>query len=63
MKVGDRVRHADNPNSVLCEVIAVDDLGHGQGYERVRIQLPPQFLGLTRCYAAKELVVEEGEVR
>lgn len=57
MKVGDKVRHISNPDSVSCTVIEVKDLGHGEGYERVRIQLPPEFLGLTRCYALKELVV------
>ena len=53
MKVGDRVRHASNPHSVICDVIEVKDLGHGKGYERVEIRLP--ILGLTRCYAAREL--------
>ena len=57
IQVGDKVRHKDNPNSILCDVIEVEDLGHGEGYERVRIQLPSAFLGLTRSYAAKELVV------
>ena len=57
MKVGDKVRHRDNPNSVPCDVIEVKDMGHGEGYERVKIQLPDTFLGLTRCYASKELVV------
>ncbi len=58
MEAGDKVRHKDNPDSVLCEVIEVKDLGHGEGYERVKIALPSQFLGLTRYYAAKELVKE-----
>ena len=53
MRVGDRVRHANNPHSMICEVIEVKDLGHGRGYERVKIQLP--LLGLTRYYAANEL--------
>ncbi len=53
MKEGDRVRHKDNPNSSLCEVIEVKDMGHGEGNERVRICLMGRF---TRCYAAKELV-------
>ena len=55
MKVGDKVRHRDNPSSVLCDVIEVKDMGHGEGYERVRIRLP--ILGLTRFYAARELVM------
>ena len=58
MKAGDRVRHISNPDSVVCDVIEVKDMGHGEGYERVKIQLPPQFLGLTRYYAAKELKVQ-----
>ena len=56
MKAGDQVRHKDNPNSVLCDVLEVKDLGHGEGCERIKIRLP--ILGLTRFYAAKELVVE-----
>ena len=56
-KVGDRVRYVDNPDSTLCDVIEVKDVGHGKGYERVRILLP--LLGLTRYYAAKELTVVE----
>ena len=58
MKVGDGVRYRDNPDSVICTVMEIKDLGHGKGYERVRIQLP--ILGLTRCYAKKELVVVKG---
>lgn len=57
MKVGDKVRHKDNPDSVPCDVIEVKDMGHGEGYERVKIALPSVFLGLTRYYATKELVV------
>jgi len=57
MKVGDKVRYKDNPDSVVCDVIEVKDMGHGEGFERVKIQLPGQFLGLTRCYAAKELEI------
>ena len=64
MKVGDKVRYKDNPDSVVCDVIEVKDLGHGKGYERVKIKLPSSFLGLTRYYAAKELVVvPEEEVK
>ena len=59
MKVGDRVRHKDNPHSIICDVIEVKDLGHGEGYERVRIALPAEFLRLTRYYAAKELTLIE----
>ncbi len=58
-KIGDKVRYFDNPNSVPCEVLEVVDLGHGAGYERIKIQLPPEFLGLIRFYAAKELTVQE----
>jgi len=57
MKVGDRVRYISNSDSVPCEVIEVKDLGHGKGFERVKIMLPPQFLSLTRYYAANELMV------
>ena len=53
MKVGDRVRYVDD--SVICDVLEVKDLGHGKGYERVKIRLP--ILGLTRCYASMELEV------
>ncbi len=60
-KIGDKVRYFDNPNSVPCEVLEVVDLGHGAGYERVKIQLPQTFLGLTRYYGAKELVVIQNE--
>lgn len=57
IQVGDKVRHKDNPNSVICSVVEVKDLRHGKGYERVKIILPSQFLSLTRYYAAKELIV------
>lgn len=57
IKVGDKVRFRGNPDSVLCDVIDVIDLGHGEGYERVKIQLPQIFLGLTRYYAAKKLEI------
>ena len=57
IQVGDKVRHASNPHSVICDVIEVKDLGHGKGNERVKIMLPQSFLGLTRYYATKELVV------
>ena len=57
MQVGDKVRYIGNPDSVPCDVIEVKDLGHGEGYERVKIMLPSVFLGLTRYYAAKELEV------
>ena len=59
MKIGDMVRYKGNPNSVPCLVLEVKDLGHGQGYERVKIRLP--ILGLTRCFARCELEVVEGE--
>jgi len=59
IKVGDKVRHISNPNSVLCDVLEIKDLGHGEGFERVKIALPLQFLGLTRYYAAKELIKYE----
>ena len=55
MKVGDKVNLAGNPHSVVCDVIEVKDLGHGEGNERVEIMLPSVFLSLTRYYAAKEL--------
>lgn len=57
IKVGDKVRYKGNSDSVPCDVIEVVDLGHGEGYERVKIQLPQVFLGLTRYYAARELEV------
>lgn len=57
IKVGDKVRHGENPNSVVCDVVEVKDLGHGEGYERIKIMLPSCFLGLTRYYAAMELVI------
>ena len=59
IQVGDKVRHISNPDAVVCDVVEVKDLGYGEGYERVEIKLPPVFLGLTRYYAAKELVVVE----
>ena len=55
MNIGDKVRYIDNPDSVVCEVVEVKDMGHGKGYERVEIALPPELLGLTRYFAAKEL--------
>ena len=54
MEVGDWVRVAGQTGSVLCEVLEMEDMGHGEGNERVRICL---FGWLTRYYAAKELVV------
>lgn len=55
LKVRDKVRHRENPESVVCEVLEVKDMGQGEGYERVKIRLPSQYLGLTRYYASCEL--------
>ena len=57
IKVGDKVKCKGNPSSGPCDVLEVKDMGHGEGYERVKIALPAQLLGLTRYYAANELEV------
>ena len=36
IRVGDKVIHKGNPDSVPCDVLEVVDLGHGEGYERVK---------------------------
>ena len=54
MKIGDMVRYKGNPNSTPCRVIEIKDLGHGEGFERVKINL----LGISeRYYAMNELEV------
>ncbi len=57
VKVGNIVTTIDNPHSAPCEVMAVDDLGHGEGSERVTIRLLPPWPPLTRYYATCELLV------
>lgn len=54
MKIGDLVRHKGNPNSILCKVVEIKDLGHGGGYERVKINL---LILSKRYYAMNELEV------
>ncbi len=57
VKVGDHVVTAENPCSAPCVVTAVDDLGHGEGFERATITLLPPWPPLTRYYAIYELLV------
>lgn len=54
IQVGNEVVSKRNPNCVPCKVLEIKDLGHGKGYERVKIQLP--LLKLIRYYALNELM-------
>jgi len=59
MKVGDYVKHKENPNSIPCQVVEIKDLGYGKGYERVKIIL----LGISeRYYALNELEVVKSPI-
>jgi len=53
MKAGDLVQPKGRPNAMPVKVLEIKDLGHGKGYERVKVQLP--ILGLIRYYALCEL--------
>lgn len=56
MKVGDMIRHKSNSDSVPCQVVEIKDLGYGEGYERIKINL----MNISeRYYAMKELEVVE----
>ena len=44
-----------NPNAVPVEVVAIEDMGHGPGKERVTVGL---FGVFTRYYALDELATE-----
>lgn len=51
MKVRDFVVPIQNPDAVPAKVLKIEDLGHGKGFERVKISLR----GFVRCYAKNEL--------
>jgi hypothetical protein len=57
MRKGDMVVPKSNPDATPAEVVAIDDLGNGEGNERVEVRL----LGLRQYYAKKELVITKGE--
>ena len=51
VKTGDMVVPVSNLNAIPAEVVGIEDLGHGEGNERVEVDL----LGFRQYYAKKEL--------